>query len=105
MTNPSERAVTVMEAGSPVIAGLLRAMSLALAAMLAVSLVFSSRLFAGEAVFVQIVTPVMALGLAGTLAHGFGYRPRSATLATILGPWVAWPLILSSLALLVFRFG
>lgn len=106
MSNESERiATTVIETVSPLVVALLRGTSLILAAMLVVSLLFASQLFAGETVFVQIIMPVMALGLAGTLAHGFGYRSRSPTVATVLGPWVAWPLILSSLALLVFRFG
>lgn len=83
----------------------MRVASLVLAASALLVLLFAPWLFAGEEVIVQAIMPVLALGFAGAVAYGFGYRPRSATLATMLGPWVAWPLMLSSLALLAFRVG
>ncbi len=98
-------AVTTLSNETTAYGAILRAVSLALAAALVLILFFSPWLFGGEEMLVQVIMPVMALGLAGAVAHGLGYRPRSQILATVLGPWVAWPLMLSSLALLAFRVG
>ena len=81
----------------------LRGVSFGIAATLIALLSLAPWMFAGETTIVHVIMPVMALGLAGAFAHVVGYRPRSTILAAILGPWVSWPLMLSSLALLAFR--
>lgn len=106
MADHGERAgATALPAGAAGWDAALRVLSLALAAALGLILFFSPWLFAGEEILVQAIMPVMALGLAGAVVHGIGVRPRSMVLAAVFGPWVAWPVILSSLALLAFRFG
>lgn len=97
--------MTSLRDEAPNYGAVLRIASLLLAASILLTLLFSPWLFAGEEVIVQIIMPVMALGFAGAVAYGLGYRPRNTMLATMLGPWVAWPLMLSSMALLAFRLG
>ena len=55
-----------------------------------------------DALLTQAVMPIMLLGIVGGFVHALGYRPRSPVLATMFGPWAAWPLMVSSLVFLVF---
>ena len=83
-----------------------RIASLALAAILLGALVlFPGILMGGDALLTQAVMPVMLIGIAASLAHGLGWRPRSSIAATATGPLVAWPLTLAAFAFLVFGAG
>jgi predicted membrane protein len=74
---------------------LARAISLALAVLtslvgLLVPFLLARRLDAAT----HAALSLMMLGLAGAFVHGLGFRPRSAALAVLFSPSVAWPLIL-----------
>jgi predicted membrane protein len=79
-----------------------RGLSLALSlAMLAALFLVPGILTRGDALLSRAVLPVLLLGVAGGIAYGVGYRPRSPLLAAMLGPWVSWPLMASAMAFLL----
>lgn len=85
---------------------LARIASLALAAVLLVALLaFPGVLMRGDALLTQAVMPLMLIGIGASLAHGFGWRPRSSIMAAAVGPFVAWPLMLAAFAFLAFGAG
>ncbi|BCW87974.1 hypothetical protein sos41_11110 [Alphaproteobacteria bacterium SO-S41] len=80
----------------------LRGLSLALSiALIAVLVFFPGVTMRGDDLLRRAVLPVLLIGIAGALAYGLGYKPRSSLLAAMLGPWVSWPLMLSAMAFLV----
>jgi predicted membrane protein len=79
-----------------------RGLSLALSLGLFFTLVvFPGIVVRGDALLPRAVLPLLLIGIGGGLAYGLGYRPRSSLLAAMVGPWVSWPLMLSSMAFLV----
>lgn len=80
-----------------------RLASLVLAAGLLVALAFFPGVtLRGDALQTQAILPVLLIGIGASLAHGFGWRPRSSMLAAAVGPFVAWPLMLAAFAFLAF---
>ena len=89
--------------GLPAPKDVARAVSLGLsAAVLLIALLVPAAVNRQDMLLTQAIMPVMLLGVVGGLVHGFGYRPRSPVLATMFGPWAAWPLMVSSLVFLIF---
>lgn len=83
-----------------------RGVSLALAGAMILALVIFPGLVTGtEELLPRAVLPVLLIGVAGGVAHGLGYRPRSSLLAAMLGPFVSWPLMLSAMAFLAMSAG
>lgn len=83
---------------------LTRLVSLGLALVATLIVVLWPDLLAGShRLLAQAVMPVMLLGIAGAVVHGLDLVPRKGLLATMSGPWVAWPLIASSLAFLFLQ--
>ena len=81
---------------------ILRGLSLTLSvALICILVFFPSVTMRGDDLLRRAVLPVLLIGVIGGLAYGLGYRPRSALLAAMLGPWVTWPLMLSAMAFLV----
>lgn len=79
--------------------GIARAISLGLAAIvIAFVLVHPASPVPGERLLDRALTPVMLLGALGGVVYGLGFRPRRPLLATLVGPFVSWPLMLSALA-------
>jgi len=79
--------------------GIARAISLGLAAVVvAFVLVHPVSPVPGERLLDRALAPVMLLGALGGVAYGLGFRPRRPLLATLVGPFVSWPLMLSALA-------
>lgn len=79
-----------------------RLASLALAGILVLLLaLFPGVMLRGDALLTQAIMPVLLIGIAASLAHGLGWRPRSAILATATGPFVAWPLTLAACVFLL----
>lgn len=80
---------------------LARIASLALPAILLTMLAaFPGVLMQRDALLTQAVLPVLLAGVGASLAHGLGWRPRSAMFAAAVGPFVAWPLMLAAFAFL-----
>lgn len=87
-------------------AAVARFLSLVLAAAMILALVlFPTIVTHDDALLPRAVLPVLLIGIAGGVAHGLGYRPRSSLLAAMLGPWVSWPLMASAMAFLVLSAG
>ena len=83
-----------------------RILTLCLAAGLLGLLTLAPRAILHDSVaLTQAVMPIAILGIVGGLLHGFGYRPRNKTLATLFSPWATWTLMLSSLAFLMLATG
>jgi len=79
-----------------------RGLSLALSvAMIAALVLVPGILTRGDVLLSRAVLPVLLLGVAGGLAYGLGYRPRSPLLGAMLGPFVSWPLMASAMTFLV----
>ncbi len=76
-----------------------RAISLGLAAVV-VAFVFIHpvSLIPDERLLARAVMPMMLLGARAGVAYGLGFRPRGPVLATVVGPYVSWPLMMSALA-------
>ncbi len=92
--------------GRPPFFGVARVASLALAgALLIVLAFFPSLLMRGDALLTQAVMPLLLIGIAASLAHGFGWRPRNSIMAAAVGPLVAWPLMIAAFAFIAFGAG
>ena len=107
---PSEQsqihAFTAREAQPLSLNAIARGVSLALAGAMILALsVFPGLIIGTEELLQRAVLPVLLIGVAGGVAHGLGYRPRSSLLAAMLGPFVSWPLMLSAMAFLALSAG
>ncbi len=102
---PTLSAVRASQDQSPALK-ISRLVSILLAVGLLVALAFFPRVtMQGDALLTQTILPVLLIGLGATLAHGLGWRPRSSILAAVVGPFVAWPLMVAAFAFLALGGG
>lgn len=99
----SARVVTGSRSARPQI-NIARIVSLVLSAGLALLIIlWPGAILGSQRLLTQAVMPVMLLGIAGGALHGLDLAPRQGVAATMCGPWVTWPLMLSSLAFLFLQ--
>lgn len=98
---PLSEATPLRERTFPVALSRLASLSLAIVLLLLLAL-FPGVALRGDAQLTQAVMPVLLIGIGASFAHGLGWRPRNAMLATAVGPFVAWPLTLAAFAFLAF---
>lgn len=81
-----------------------RTVSLLLALLLTfVCGLFPQLVASGNVIVMQALMPVMLFGMMGGYVHGMGYGARRGLAALLLGPSVAWPVMLSTLMLMVLK--
>lgn len=102
MAHRSQDAPYVVERFGPSMHAVARAVSLGLSiSLLLIVLLVPQAVKREDALVSQAVVPIMLLGIVGGFVHAFGYKARSPVLATMFGPWAAWPLMVSSLVFLI----